>query len=265
LTEKILTSKSALEGERKAELEAMHWALDQASVGQSQLVAVIGEPGVGKTRLFYECLCSHRTPGWLLLESYAVSDGKATPHVPVRDLLKAYFQLEARDDGRHFSLGGLYLHKGDLHKAIPVLERSLGLCQVTNILTWFPTVAAALGYAYAVSGRVVEALPLLKEAVEQDASRGLSAGHARRVTYLSETCLRAGRMDEAAALALADELGMRPLAADCLLGLGTLYATIGQREQARAELSTAIALYRGMEMTSWLTRAEAALAQLEER
>ncbi len=72
-------------------------------------------------------------------------------------------------------------------------------------------------------------------------------------------------MDEAAALALADELGMRPLAAHCHLGLGTLYATIGQREQARAELSTAIALYRGMEMTSWLTRAEAALAQLEER
>ena len=54
------------------------------------------------------------------------------------------------------------------------------------------------------------------------------------------------------ALALADELGMRPLQAHCHLGLGTLYAAIGQREQARTALSTAIEMYRGMEMTFWL-------------
>jgi tetratricopeptide (TPR) repeat protein len=65
------------------------------------------------------------------------------------------------------------------------------------------------------------------------------------------------------ALALADELGMRPLAAHCHLGLGTLYAKIGQREQARAELSTAIAMYRTMAMTFWLPQVEAALAQVE--
>ena len=64
------------------------------------------------------------------------------------------------------------------------------------------------------------------------------------------------------ALALADELGMRPLLAHCHLGLGTLYATTGQREQARAELSTAIALYRAMDMTFWLPQAETALAQV---
>ena len=65
------------------------------------------------------------------------------------------------------------------------------------------------------------------------------------------------------ALALAEELGMRPLQAHCHLGLGTLYAKIGRREQARAELSTAIALYRAMDMTFWLPQAEAALAQVE--
>ena len=65
------------------------------------------------------------------------------------------------------------------------------------------------------------------------------------------------------ALALADELGMRPLAAHCHRGLGTLYATTGQRQQARAELSAAIDLYRAMEMTFWLPQAEAALAQVE--
>ena len=56
---------------------------------------------------------------------------------------------------------------------------------------------------------------------------------------------------------------MRPLQAHYHLGLGTLYAKIGQREQARAELSTAMALYRAMAMTLWLPQAEAALAQVE--
>ena len=65
------------------------------------------------------------------------------------------------------------------------------------------------------------------------------------------------------ALALAEELGMRPLQAHCHRGLGTLYATIGQQEQARAELSAAIVLYRAMDMTFWLPQTEAALAQVE--
>jgi hypothetical protein len=65
------------------------------------------------------------------------------------------------------------------------------------------------------------------------------------------------------ALALAEELGMRPLQAHCHLGLGTLYGTLGRREQARVELSVAMALYRAMDMTSWLPQAEAALAQVE--
>ena len=65
------------------------------------------------------------------------------------------------------------------------------------------------------------------------------------------------------ALALAEELGMRPLQAHCHLGLGTLYAALGQREQARTVLSTAIALYRDMDMTFWLPQAEAALGQME--
>ena len=67
------------------------------------------------------------------------------------------------------------------------------------------------------------------------------------------------------ALALAYELGMRPLLAHCHLGLGTLYARAGQREPACTELSTAIAMYRAMEMTFWLPQAEVALAQVEER
>jgi tetratricopeptide (TPR) repeat protein len=64
------------------------------------------------------------------------------------------------------------------------------------------------------------------------------------------------------ALALAEALSMRPLQAHCHLGLGQLYQQTGRAEQARAALSTAIALYRSMDMTFWLPHAEAALAQV---
>jgi Flp pilus assembly protein TadD len=63
---------------------------------------------------------------------------------------------------------------------------------------------------------------------------------------------------------LAEELGMRPLQAHCHRGLGTLYATTGQREHARTALATAIDLYRAMDMTFWLPQTKAALAQVEE-
>jgi tetratricopeptide (TPR) repeat protein len=154
---------------------------------------------------------------------------------------------------------------------------------------------------------MAEALPLLQQAAAQDPSRGLSAGHARWVAYLSEAYLLTGHMDEATglarsalafarahkargneayalrllgeihahqdppaaeaaeatyrqALALADELGMRPLLAHCHLGLGTLYTQGGRLAQARAALSTAIELFQAMAMTCWLPRAEATLA-----
>jgi len=67
------------------------------------------------------------------------------------------------------------------------------------------------------------------------------------------------------ALALAEEIGMRPLQAHCHCGLGTLCAQIGQWEQAHTELSTAITMYRTMDMTFWLPQTEAALAQVETR
>jgi tetratricopeptide (TPR) repeat protein len=67
------------------------------------------------------------------------------------------------------------------------------------------------------------------------------------------------------ALALAEELGMRPLVAHCHRGLGTLYAVTGQRKQARTALFMAIEMYRDMDMTFWLPQTEAALAQAEGR
>ena len=64
------------------------------------------------------------------------------------------------------------------------------------------------------------------------------------------------------ALALAEGLGMRPLQAHCHLGLGMLHGALGQQEKARRELSTAIEMYRTMDMTFWLPQAEAAMARV---
>ena len=72
----------------------------------------------------------------------------------------------------------------------------------------------------------------------------------------------AAEADYQQALALANELGMRPLLAHCHRGLGTLYAAIGRQQQAHTALSTAIELYRAMEMTFWLPQTEVSLAQV---
>ena len=75
---------------RQAELTVLHQALEQAGAGHGQVVALLGEAGVGKSRLVYEVVHSHRTQGWRVLESASVSYGTATPYLPVLDLLKRY-------------------------------------------------------------------------------------------------------------------------------------------------------------------------------
>jgi predicted ATPase/class 3 adenylate cyclase len=85
---------------RQQELAALQQALEWAGAGHGQVVAVVGEAGVGKSRLVYEFIHSHHTPGWLVLESASVSYGKATPYFPVIDLLKRYSHVEERDDVR---------------------------------------------------------------------------------------------------------------------------------------------------------------------
>jgi tetratricopeptide (TPR) repeat protein len=203
----------------------------------------------------------------------------------------------------YLELGSLYAHKGEFPKAIPLLERGLGVCQVRQILFLFPWIDSALGHAYALAGRVAEALPLLEGAAERDASMRLVAHQSIRVTYLSEAYLLAGRMDDATrfagraldlsrnhkergheayvlrllgeiaahrdpsdveagkeyyrqAMALADELGMRPLVAHCHLGLGQLCLRTGKGPEAREHLTTAASLYREMDMQFWLEKAE---------
>ena len=85
---------------RQQELAALQQALERAGMGHGQVVAVVGEAGVGKSRLVYEFVHSHHTPGWLVLESASVSYGKATPYFPVIDVLKRYSHVEEHDDTR---------------------------------------------------------------------------------------------------------------------------------------------------------------------
>jgi class 3 adenylate cyclase/tetratricopeptide (TPR) repeat protein len=208
----------------------------------------------------------------------------------------------------HGCLGLLYLAKGDLEHAIRVLDQGLALCRASGNRNWLPIIAAGLGYASALQGRLAEGRALLEEGISESIRTGARQSP-NRAAWLSEVCRLTGRSAEAwqharqaldlarqqkargnealalhqlgvvhayadppdaaqaeacyqHALALAKELGMRPLVAHCHRGLGTLYAATGQPEQAHAELSAAIDLYRAMEMTFWLPQAEAALAQV---
>ncbi len=85
---------------RDPEMAHLVRAQEQVRAGHGQVVAIVGEAGVGKSRLFHEFTRSHRVDGWLVLQASAVSHGKTISYLPVIDLLKAYCKLEARDDPR---------------------------------------------------------------------------------------------------------------------------------------------------------------------
>src|SRR4029450_12453677 len=85
---------------RQPECEAVRQARERVGAGHGQIVAVVGEAGVGKSRLVYECIHAQDTQGWRVLESASVSYGKAMPYFPVIDLLKRYAQIEDADDPR---------------------------------------------------------------------------------------------------------------------------------------------------------------------
>ncbi len=122
---------------RDAELEHLWRALELVAQGHGQVAAVVGEAGVGKSRLFYEFTHSHRTREWLILESGAASYLKAANFVPVSDLLRAYFKISGPDDHREIRekvTGKLFT----LDRALePTLPPVLSLLDVpTDDSTW---------------------------------------------------------------------------------------------------------------------------------
>jgi tetratricopeptide (TPR) repeat protein len=167
------------------------------------------------------------------------------------------------------SLGATYALAGRVAEALPLLDQMLERVVTGGRMLHQPLLLTELSEAYLFVGRVDEASALagrLLELSRTHTGRGYQA-HAYRL--LGEVAIRREPLDidQATAhyhqaLTLADELGMRPLLAHCHCGLGILYNRIGRPEQARAELSVAIELYRTMEMTFWLERAEAVLARI---
>ena len=82
---------------RNIELEQLVRAQRLAGHGRGQVVAIVGEAGVGKSRLVHEFLHSQHTADWLVLESSSASYGRATPYLPVIELLRHYFRINVHD------------------------------------------------------------------------------------------------------------------------------------------------------------------------
>jgi tetratricopeptide (TPR) repeat protein len=170
------------------------------------------------------------------------------------------------------SLGHEYAWSGRVEEGISLLQQSLIAYESAGI-GWFHSLSVMqLGEAYLLAEQLAKAHACAERAVSLARERGERGHEAWDLHLLGDMASHPHRPDLAtaeayygAAMALADELGMRPLQAHCHRGLGTLYAKIGRLEQARAKLSTAIELYRAMNMTFWLPQAEAALAQVEGR
>jgi tetratricopeptide (TPR) repeat protein len=167
-------------------------------------------------------------------------------------------------------LGYAYALLGRMTEALPLLEQAVEHMASVSIKFSYALWVALLGEAYLLAGRLEEALVHAKRALELSRAHKERGHEAWTLRLLGEIAAQRTPPDveEAEshyqqALALAEALGMRPLQAHCHRGLGTLYTTTGPREQARAELSAAIDLYRAMDMTFWLPEAEAALAQVD--
>jgi tetratricopeptide (TPR) repeat protein len=168
------------------------------------------------------------------------------------------------------ALGMAYALSGRVTEAIPLLEQAVEQAATMHVIPGQALWIAELGEVYLLADRLDEAITRAQRALHLSRIHQEQGHEAWALRLLGEThAYQEPAAVELAedyyhqALTLAEDLGMRPLQAHCHRGLGTLYATIGQQEQARAELSTAIVLYRAMDMTFWLPQTEAALAQVE--
>jgi len=139
---------------------------------------------------------------WCLAELGEFAEGFVRGAEAVK-IAEALDQQVEQQQGLIFAYRGVgYLHllKGDLDRAIPLLERSLHLSRALDLPGYLPWVASRLGYAYALGGQVAEGLPLLEQTVERTASTG-TVGHSMRLACLGEGYLLAGRPDAAVEVA----------------------------------------------------------------
>jgi tetratricopeptide (TPR) repeat protein len=231
LAEKILTSKAALEGERKQ-------------------VTVLFADLKGSMELLAD-----RDPE----EARALLD-------PVLERLMAAVHRYEGTVNQVMGDGIMALFGDAMPLLTQAVERSAAMARVDEAARC----RLSLGEAQMLAGRLEEAHALAEGTLAHTRAHQERGNEAYALRLLGDIAARREprELDQAEsyyrqALALAKDLGMRPLQAHCHLGLGTVYAKTDQREQAHAELSAAIELYRALEMTFWLPEAEAALAEVE--
>ena len=200
--------------------------------------------------------------------------------------------------GSHMTLGFVLLSRGYLDEAAPVLDRGIAFSREMDITAWLPMLLCARGMAQCRRGQGGDGLAMLEEGVQRAASLRILSRHAQRLTWLSEAYLLAGRADEAiaaageahrlasehgekgyaavalrmlgdatgdarhhqAALAGARELSIRPLEALCHLSLGVVAGRVGNRAEAKEQITRALQMLRAMDMRYWVAQAESALA-----
>jgi tetratricopeptide (TPR) repeat protein len=161
------------------------------------------------------------------------------------------------------------MQSGRLAEGLSLLEQAVEQSTAMQMVLLHALWLIHLGEGYRLTGRPEDAAQCALRALELARTHQERGHQTYALRLLGDIAAHreppeaeAAKTHYRQALALAEELGMRPLQAHCHLGLGTLYTQAGQREHACAALNTAVDLYRTMEMTFWLPQAEAALAQV---
>jgi tetratricopeptide (TPR) repeat protein len=251
-------------------LSRSHFALSLAECGAFAEGSDLAEAGVRMAEAAnhpYSRVLAYWTAGWRSL-----LQGDVHQALP---MLKQAYDLAREAHIRVLvpwvaaPLGAVYALARRTTDALPLLKQAIAQAVAMRLMQTHALRVVWLGEAYLLAGRLDEAYTQAQGALEF-AQAHRERGHEAYALRLLGDIAAQRQPPEAElveafyrqALALAEELGMRPLQAHCHRGFGTLYKTLGRREQARAALTTATELYRTMEMTYWLPQTEAALAQV---
>jgi tetratricopeptide (TPR) repeat protein len=166
-------------------------------------------------------------------------------------------------------LGAAYTLSGRVTDSVPLLTQAIEQATAMDRGNLQALCSLSLGEAHLLAGRLEEAHALAERALALTREHQERGHQAYALRLLGEVVVRRDPPESTLAedhyreaLALAEALGMRPLVAHCHRGLGTLYSRAERLDEARAALSTAVHMYRTMEMALWLPQAEAMLVQI---